>query len=410
MNIFLKKNLHKIIFIFSCISLFLSFFLNEDGTGNGARGDFEVTFGFVIALQENLLSDPKDWTLVHTPLHFILLSFVTKIITDTDILRFLFCVFSISLSYIFYLSLINSEINKIYKSNILILSSIILFIPSFRYTSIWANDLITSLFFFMLSVYYFKKWEKNKKDTIDINSFLQILFLALATYTRQYFAVFFIYFLSRYYQIFLLKSFIKLFIICVFTSLPVLYYTYLFPELLTGQLITLKAVNYFLIGNPAIIATTLFPIIFINLIYSRIEIKKLIYPILISALLVIILTINFNPFLGWQGGGVNHVISKKILNDNSFLYFSSFITFATFIYVGIENKKNILLLAIIILMFFSLQVYQRYYDPMFFIIFFTLIRTELIKIFLEKISAVLILLFYFVTYYYVAVADLIYIF
>ena len=91
MNIFLKKNLHKIIFIFSCISLFLSFFLNEDGTGNGARGDFEVTFGFVIALQENLLSDPKDWTLVHTPLHFILLSFVTKIITDTDILRFLFC-------------------------------------------------------------------------------------------------------------------------------------------------------------------------------------------------------------------------------------------------------------------------------------------------------------------------------
>ena len=103
MKIFLKTNFHKIIFVFSCVSLFLSFFLNEDGTGGGSRGDFEVTYGFIIALQDNLLSDPKDWTLVHTPLHFILLSFVTKIITNTDLLRFLFCFFSLSLSVIFYL-------------------------------------------------------------------------------------------------------------------------------------------------------------------------------------------------------------------------------------------------------------------------------------------------------------------
>ena len=70
---------YKIIFILSAMSLFLSFYFNEDGTGGGARGDFEVTYGFVIALQENLLSDPKEWTLVHTPLHFIILSFVTRV-------------------------------------------------------------------------------------------------------------------------------------------------------------------------------------------------------------------------------------------------------------------------------------------------------------------------------------------
>ena len=64
----------SIVFFLSSITLLISFFLNEDGSGHGARGDFEVTYGFILALQENILADPKDWTLVHTPLHFIILS------------------------------------------------------------------------------------------------------------------------------------------------------------------------------------------------------------------------------------------------------------------------------------------------------------------------------------------------
>ena len=60
---FFKKNLHKFIFIFSTILLLIGFYFNEDGTGGGAKGDFEVTYGFILALQENILSDPKDWTL-----------------------------------------------------------------------------------------------------------------------------------------------------------------------------------------------------------------------------------------------------------------------------------------------------------------------------------------------------------
>ena len=75
MSKILSENKGKIIFIFSFVSLLISFLLNEDGTGGGSRGDFEVTYGFILALQENLLSNPLEWTLVHTPLHFIILSF-----------------------------------------------------------------------------------------------------------------------------------------------------------------------------------------------------------------------------------------------------------------------------------------------------------------------------------------------
>ena len=146
------KNLNNkkgiIIFCLSFISLFISFYFNEDGSGGGTKGDYEVTYGFIIALQDNLLSNPKDWTIVHTPLHFILLSFVTRLIHNPDILRFVFCIFAISIPFVFYLI-----VSKFYKfnfsnENLILISSSIFFIPSFRYTSLWANDLITSLFFF----------------------------------------------------------------------------------------------------------------------------------------------------------------------------------------------------------------------------------------------------------------------
>ncbi len=404
---FISNNKDKLIFIFSVFLLFLSFYYNEDGTGGGAKGDFEVTFGFILALQENLLSDPKDWTLVHTPLHFIILSFVTRIISDTDLLRLLFCIFSLSLPLIFFSSLLVSKVENVLRSNVLILSTTILFIPSFRYTSIWANDLITSLFFFILSIYFFKKWEENKKNFIDKNSLLQIIFLVLATYTRQYFAVFFFYFLFRYFLIFNLKEFIKIFLLCVLSSLPVLYYTYLFPELLTGQHISYKAINYFLLGNLSIMSITIFPVFILNFFYKKIELKRLYFSSLISIITIFILSINFDP-IGWKGGGVNYLISNKLLDNNFFFYLSSFFTLTTFIYISLENKENILILLILTFMFFSMQVYQRYYEPMFFIILFTMIKTNLINIFLNRFSAVLCLLLYFVIYYLLTISDIIY--
>ena len=76
------------------------------------------------------------------------------------------------------------------------------------------------------------KWDQEKSINVNKEVFFQIIFLALATYCRQYFAVFFIYFLIIYFNNLKLKSFINLFLICVCTSIPVLYYTYLFPALI----------------------------------------------------------------------------------------------------------------------------------------------------------------------------------
>ena len=171
---------------------------------------------------------------------------------------------------------------------------------------------------------------------------------------------------------------------------------------------SLKAINLFVLGNSSILSLTLIPIVLINLFYKTVSIKDFIIPALISFFIVSLLTINFEPFISWKGGGVNHMISKLIFKNNIYFYFTSFFTITIFIFLFLEKKENILILTIILFMFFSSQVYQRYYEPMFFIIFFTLIKTNLINIFLRKSSSSLYLLLYFVSYYIITISDLVY--
>jgi hypothetical protein len=404
---FLKFKFELILFLLSFLGLLYSFFLNEDGTGIGATGDFAATFGFIFALQENLLANPTNWTLVHTPLHFFILSFVTRLIPDPFILRFLLCFFSISVPIIFYFSISKFEKINNRKENYLIIASCIFFIPSFRYASIWGNDLITSIIFFLISIYFFKKWEIKKEKSINKFLLLQIIFLVLATYTRQYFAVFFIYFLWRYYQILNLKNFIKLFGICVLSSLPVFFYVYRFPELLTGQHISVSAINFFLLGNSSIIFSTLFPVILINFLYKKFSYKRILLPCFLVIFLIYILSLNFDG-TNWQGGGVNYLLSQKLFNNNIYFYFTSFFTMSIFIYFILENKSNFIMVITLLFMFCSYQVYQRYYDPMFFIIFFLLIKTNLTKIFFINKKSCYLLFVYFVLFYLATISKLIY--
>lgn len=148
-----KSYIYLIIFVLSYISLFYSFHINEDGTGQGASGDFEATYGFILALKNNLLANPKDFTLVHTPLHFMIMSLFDDLFSSTEKLRLFYCTLTILLPIFFYLS-IKKKLGENNK-NLLLLSSIIFILPSFRYAAIWATDLITSLIFFQISIFFF---------------------------------------------------------------------------------------------------------------------------------------------------------------------------------------------------------------------------------------------------------------
>ena len=402
-----KNTLGVIIFLFSYISLIISFFFNEDGSGGGAAGDFDITYGFVLSLKENILSNPKDWTVVHTPLHYIFLSFFTNFIEDTYYLRLFFCSLTFLIPLFFYKTLL-LKFRNIDNNAALIISSSIFFLPAFRYTSIWANDLITSIFFFILSINFFTKWQNSKKKTFCKNIFFQLFFLVLATYCRQYFAVFFLYFLFFYYKHLNIKIFSTILFGCFLSSIPVLYYTYLFPALATEQHISIKAIPYFLLGNSSIMSIYLLPIIFYYFFSKPQEIfsKYIFLNLIISLTLVLLLSQYFNPS-NWIGGGIIYLLSKNLFGNNYLFLLSSIFTYFVFLLIIKENKINFLIIFITLFVFFSFQVYQRYYEPMFTVILFLVINTKFVNYFIKDTKPSIYLYIFTIIYYLGSISNVV---
>ena len=122
--------------------------------------DFEVTWKYVLNLKENFLSDPYPHT-VHYPLHYYLLSRLDLIFNDPLIVRLFVCLISMVVPYIFFVALKEKYKNK--NINILFIICLsIFFIPAFRYSSVWANDRITTDIFILLGCYLFFKYESLK--------------------------------------------------------------------------------------------------------------------------------------------------------------------------------------------------------------------------------------------------------
>ena len=115
--------------------------------------DFKDTWPYVLKLKENFLTDPYPHT-VHYPLHYYLLSRLDLVFNDPLIVRLVICFISMALPYIFFVAL--KEKYKEKNINILFIICLsIFFIPAFRYSSVWANDRITTDIFILLGCYFF---------------------------------------------------------------------------------------------------------------------------------------------------------------------------------------------------------------------------------------------------------------
>ena len=87
-----SKNLFygKVTFFLLSITLIIGFFFNEDSSGSGGFvADFNNGWGYVEALKESFFVLPSKWV-VHTPLHFIILSKVYAIIEDQYLIGYYF--------------------------------------------------------------------------------------------------------------------------------------------------------------------------------------------------------------------------------------------------------------------------------------------------------------------------------
>ena len=406
-----SKNLFygKIIFFLLSITLIIGFFFNEDSSGSGGFiADFNNTWGYVEALRESFFVLPSKWV-IHTPLHFIILSKVHLLIESQYFIRLIFCIFSILLPFLFYLCLKINYPNE-NKNNLLILASLTFLFPSFRSGAIWANDHITALIFFMLFLIFFLKWTKKSNfKKLDGNVYLQTIFLALAVYTRQYYVLIYIFVMYIYFKKFSFLNFLKLsFIVFVF-AIPGFFLIYFDPALLRATFDT-KLQNTVLI-SASILSFYLMPIFFAILFLNKekplIEKKQQLLFILIAVIIVLLLSFFFN-YNYKLGGGYFIKLSYLVFNNEILFLISSVIGLVLLFNLAKENNENILLISLLIFGFSAYMIFQKYFEPMFFFIFFLMIQSNVQKIFLKNIKNIYFLFFYLSVYLVTAIINDIY--
>ena len=99
---------------------------------------------------------------------------------------------------------------KINKNNLFLFSLILFLIPSLRTSAIWPNSHFTATLFLIASIIYFIKWEEEKKfHSITANLFLTITLMSLAVYTRQLYALIFLFFVFIFFKKLEFKTFCK---------------------------------------------------------------------------------------------------------------------------------------------------------------------------------------------------------
>lgn len=380
----------KISLILILISFIIGFIVGEDTLGGGKHDylyhakyfenfyfDFKETFLNYGSdqINNNVRNSPLFYIFFSLFLHFNLDSFGLKIIN-------LILIFPI-----FYF--LDKCINIKYQNTPTIIKlyffSIILLSPTIRTLFSWPYPLIWALTFFLISIYFYLKFEISNDENKKINSaFLNIFFLALAAYFTPNFSVFSIYFFYKFYLYFRnsFKTF-KIIFLNFILALPAIFFIiskdfYLFES-------NVKYVDNIVkynISNKIVIITSIIFIFIIPLISNINKLRdKLKFSNLINYkffLLIIFLIINiyFFNFSKNVGGGIFFHISHLLFNNSVLIFFIFGLSLIVFNFLKLYNLNNIILFLLLIIYNIQYEIYYKYFDPLIILILFFLIQFE----------------------------------
>ena len=399
----LKINLSNVLGIYSNNEYLLNYGIEaKDG---GVVNDLRTHWEYIIALKEDLnnlfiytLGD--DTNLINYPLHNLIFSQVDFIQSLNDYLITIL-VISLILPLIFYLSL-KTRFKNLDKSVIIILSSIILIFPAFQYSAIWGNNHNTALIFFTLGIFYFNSFIKEN-FTNNRKLIISIIFFSLACYTKQYYSFFFIFLLIYLVNKIALKKFIFVLLVCILCAIPGIYYLILNPLLFFGMRQNITNFNSAILISSSIIFVYLIPFIIQKILnfqnYKKFRLidlldKKIFF---LSLIITLLCSLNFD-YSGNVGGGI-------LLKLSYFLFDSQFLIFP-FAFFGIyfllyfsQNTISNYSLVILLLITFNTGyfVFQKYFEPMFYIIFLNFFDKS--KIYQSIKNSNFVIIFYYSSYY-----------
>ncbi|MDA7779102.1 hypothetical protein N8906_01410 [Candidatus Pelagibacter sp.] len=393
-------------FLFFYLTLIIGFFygenLNYGSYNDWVSGNHQIIKDFSNNFTYTLLNF-DSYGHRHSPVYLIFLSLFIDLGLDFQQVRLVHLHLCISLIVIFYkcLRLVFSNINK----NYLVLLSLIIFLsPTFRSLAIWPDSRIPGLIFFVLTIYFFLKFRKTNNPKY---TWCTCTSLVVSSYISPNFSIFFPYFFFFFFKKVKFKELSFLLMFNFLASLPILYYIFILDVnfLTAGKTPNLnnETINFsFNLSNKIMIISSIIffhlsPILIMNNFFKQFKnflLKKLI--ILIP--LVACLAYFFDYQLSYTGGGVFFILSN-LLFDNNYLFYIGSIFFISFVlYIASLNLNNFSLLALLIISNIQNTIYHKYYEPMIFIMFFTLIKYPEVENLLKKKKNILYLYLLSFTY------------
>ena len=411
-NNLLKKNYHTLICFFLILSIYFGFFLGENIT-LGPKLDFEHALAGANHFGKDFINtflnfdtalDEVGAATRISPIYLIIILFLNKILISVDLVRF-FLMNIIMLNQLFFyksLKLIFKE--NVDKKYLLILSCILYLSPSFRSNAIWPESAMLGLLFFLISIYFYLKFKSHKKIKY---SFLNILFLAIASYIRPSFCLFGIFFYYEFFMHFLKnKNFLKnIFYITVlnfFLAFPAFYYVFILDVFFIDE--GGLSMNYF--NKIPIIASIVFFHMIPILIYKKFNLN-LNYKYDLGLFLIITLSLtliikNFNYDINLSGGGILLHASNYLLGNNILLFIFYPVSMYFLIKISIfKNYNNLILILILLMMTPQYHIFHKYYDPLIIILCFTIFNLEIKHDFFQKSRHLFILYSFYIFYYFV---------
>ncbi len=392
---FLNKdnNYFKIIFFTIYYIFFITaFYINEDSTG-GAFNDY-VGYKNLIDL---FINDFKETLLTfdqygerHSPVTIILLSQFYKTGLSDELIRFFFFNTSI-ISVIFFYKCLKIKFQDT-KTNYLFLIALTFFLsPIVRSLSVWPDSRIFGFLFFIISVYFYLKYFYLKKKIIY--SYLNLFFLALASYFSLNFCLFGIYFFFKFFKELNIKKKIFHYLIISFVLIfPAFYYLFILniffidPGLTPGNDINSLGINNSLnFSNKILIISSiiffyLFPFVFY---FKKFFLLKNLYlkEILILFIFSLINIYLFNYKIEFTGGGIFFKISNFLFGNNLVFFGISIysILFIFLLFRPLKNLNNFLILFLLLISNPQLSIYHKYYDPLLLFLFFTIFEIKINK-------------------------------
>ena len=365
----------KIFFILMYFSLIVGFFFEENSAG-GAKKDFYSTFFIIEEFSKNFLNGLK--ILINSshpdfPLHYIILGKLHNYINNLEILRFLILNINILIPFFFYKCL-TKILPKLRNEQALLFSTIIFISPYFRSSAIWATTDNSALLFFLISVFFFLKIKEKKNNYLYF--LISIIFLGLSALSRFYYIIFFIYFSYDLIKNNAIKKNLLILIIFSFLFLTPSIGYYILTKSKINNFLTDNIINNFYL-NVSILFFYLIPLIVnskINIINFLNFLKNNKKIFLVISIISFILFFKFNYFNKNYGGGILFQIIKYYVHNDLQIYIFYILSLLgiTATYYIINNRlNNFILILIFFISFNYMIVYQKYFDPLFFIAVFT---------------------------------------